>query len=90
MQTMDEVTARAERGEPPRLIPPDLAIPHLPAVHLTASSTARVLHGQAAAVPSEVAPGRVRLYDAQGHFFGLGEADGFGLVQPRRLFVAED
>jgi hypothetical protein len=32
----------------------------------------------------------VRLYDAQGHFFGLGEADGFGLVQPRRLFVAED
>jgi tRNA pseudouridine55 synthase len=88
MQTMEEVTARAERGEEPVLIAPDLAIPHLPPVHLSATGAARVLHGQAAAVPAEVAPGRVRLYDAQGHFFGLGEADGFGQVQPRRLFAA--
>lgn len=90
MQTMDEVTARAERGEPPMLFEADLAIPHLPAVHLSADGTRRVLHGQAVTVPAEVAPGRVRLYDAQGHFFGVGEADGFGLVQPRRLFVAAD
>jgi hypothetical protein len=48
------------------------------------------VHGQAASVPPEVAPGRVRLYDANGCFFGIGEADGFGLVQPRRLFVAMD
>jgi tRNA pseudouridine55 synthase len=89
MQTMDEVTARAERGEPPLLIAPDLAIPHLPPVHLSAASAARVLHGQAVPVPAEVEPGRVRLYDAQGHFFGLGQADGFGQVQPRRLFVAD-
>jgi tRNA pseudouridine55 synthase len=89
MQTMGEVTARAERGEPPRLIAPDLAIPHLPAVQLSADSAGRVQHGQAVSVPAEVAPGRVRLYDAKGHFFGLGEADGFGLVHPRRLFVAE-
>jgi tRNA pseudouridine55 synthase len=88
MQTLDEVTARAERGEPPVLIEPDLAIPHLPAVHLTAAAAARVMHGQAAAVPAETAPGRVRLYDAQGRFFGIGEADGFGQAQPRRLFVA--
>ena len=88
MQTLDAVTAQAERGEPPTLIAPDLAIPHLPAVRLGVESTARVLHGQAAAVPPEVAPGRVRLYDASGCFFGIGEADGFGLVQPRRLFVA--
>jgi tRNA pseudouridine55 synthase len=90
MQTMDEVTARAERGEPPVLIEPDLAIPHLPAVHLSAAATARVMHGQAAAVAADTAPGRVRLYDAQGHFFGIGEADGFGQAQPRRLFVAAD
>jgi tRNA pseudouridine55 synthase len=90
MQTLDAVTAQAERGEPPTLIEPDLAIPHLPAVRLSAQSTARVVHGQAASVPPEVAPGRVRLYDANGCFFGSGEADGFGLVQPRRLFVAMD
>jgi hypothetical protein len=51
------------------------------------------MHGQPAAVPAEIAqgglaPGRVRLYDAQGEFFGIGESDGFGTVQPRRLFVA--
>jgi tRNA pseudouridine55 synthase len=111
MQTMEEVTARAERGEAPVLIAPDLAIPHLPVVHLSAASAARVMHGQAVAIPpeaalpaatapqAETAPqagtapqaaaalGRVRLYDAQGRFFGLGEVDGFGQVQPRRLFV---
>ena len=90
MQTLDAVTAQAERGEPPTLIEPDLAIPHLPAVRLTVQGTARVVHGQAASVPPEVGPGRVRLYDANGCFFGIGEADGFGLVQPRRLFAAVD
>jgi tRNA pseudouridine55 synthase len=90
MQTLDAVTAQAERGGPPALIAPDLAIPHLPAVRLSVASTARVTHGQAVPVPSEVAPGRVRLYDANGCFFGIGEADGFGLVQPRRLFVADE
>ncbi|HVY82094.1 MAG TPA: tRNA pseudouridine(55) synthase TruB [Steroidobacteraceae bacterium] len=87
MQTMEDVTARAERGEPPVLVAPDLAIPHLPPVRLSAADAARVLHGQAVATPVELPPGRVRLYDAEGRFFGIGEADGFGRVQPRRLFV---
>jgi tRNA pseudouridine55 synthase len=89
MQSLEDVTARAERGEPPSLIEADQAIPHLPAIPLSAAATARVLHGQSAAVPAEVAPGRVRLYDASGCFFGIGEADGFGVVQPKRLFVAD-
>jgi len=88
METLDEVTARAERGEPPRLIEADLAIPHLPAVALSAAATARVLHGQTASETGNVPPGRVRLYDDAGRFFGIGEADGLGMVQPRRLFVA--
>jgi tRNA pseudouridine55 synthase len=88
MQTLEAVTAAAERGEQPGLIEPDRAIPHLPVVPLSATATARVLHGQSAAVSPEVAPGRVRLYDASGRFFGIGEADGFGEVHPRRLFVA--
>jgi hypothetical protein len=47
------------------------------------------MHGQAAVLGAEIAPGRVRLYDDHGQFFGLGESDGFGTVQPRRLFVAD-
>jgi tRNA pseudouridine55 synthase len=93
MVTLDSVSAGAEAGNPPTLLAADRGVPHLPRVHLTQAATARVMHGQAAALPAEiaagVAPGRVRLYDARGGFFGLGEADGFGSVQPRRLFVAE-
>jgi tRNA pseudouridine55 synthase len=88
MDTLESVTERAGRGEPPGLIDPGSAIPQLPAVTLSAAATARVMHGQAAMVTAEVPPGRVRLYDANGQFFGVGEADGFGTVQPRRLFVA--
>lgn len=88
METLEEVTARAERGESPRLIEPDKAIPHLPAVVLSAAATRQVLHGQAVSAGENVPAGRVRLYDGNSCFFGIGEADGFGLVHPRRLFVA--
>lgn len=88
MVTLDAVSAFAEAGERPPMLPADRGVPHLPEVRLTPAATARVLHGQPAAVPAEIAPGRVRLYDGDGRFFGIGETDGFGSVQPRRLFVA--
>jgi len=87
MQTLEAVTALSEAGQVPRLLEPDRAVMHLPAVALSATATARVMHGQSTAVAAETPPGRVRLYDAQGRFLGLGEADGFGMVQPRRLFM---
>jgi tRNA pseudouridine55 synthase len=88
MVTLEQVTACAERGESPRLIEPDQAIPHLPVVSLSAEATARVLHGQAVSVAEDTAAGRVRLYDGTGRFFGIGEADGRGGIHPKRLFVA--
>jgi tRNA pseudouridine55 synthase len=88
MVTLDEVIARAGRGELPVLIEPDHAIPHLPPVPLSAAATAQALHGQAVTVALDVPAGRVRLYDGSGRFFGIGEADGQGRVHPRRLFVA--
>jgi tRNA pseudouridine55 synthase len=89
MDTLESITAAVERGETPHLIDPGSAIPQLPAITLSLAATARVMHGQAASVPAETPPGRVRLYDANGRFFGVAEADGFGTVQPRRLFMAE-
>ena len=87
MVTLDEVVAAAEAARLPPLLSADRGVPHLPAVRLTAEAVQRVMHGQAAAPGTEIAPGRVRLYDPDGRFFGLGESDGFGSVQPRRLFV---
>jgi tRNA pseudouridine55 synthase len=87
METLESVTAWRESGQPPRLLEADRGVPHLPRVSLSVTATARVNHGQSAGVPPETPPGRVRLYDGSGRFFGLGEADGFGMVQPRRLFV---
>lgn len=89
LQTLEAVTEQVARGEPPVLIEPDRAIEHLPAVRLSAAGAARAVHGQAVPVAAEVAPGRVRLYDSSGRFFGVGEADGLGFAQPRRLFTAE-
>jgi tRNA pseudouridine55 synthase len=88
MVPLDAVTSAAEAGQLPPLLSADRGVPHLPEVRLTAAAVQRVTHGQAAGVAAETPPGRVRLYDHQGHFFGIGEADGFGNVQPRRLFVA--
>jgi tRNA pseudouridine55 synthase len=88
MVTLEAVTAAAEAGQLPPLLSADRGVPHLPEVRLSAPGVHRVTHGQATAVPPEMAPGRVRLYDDRGEFFGIGETDGFGAVQPRRLFVA--
>jgi tRNA pseudouridine55 synthase len=90
MVTLDAVSAAAEAGHLPPLLAADRGVPQLAPVHLSDAAAHRVTHGQAAAVAPDIAPGRVRLYDAGGRFFGIGEADGFGMVQPRRLFVASD
>jgi len=58
----------------------------MPAVHLDAVATGKVLHGQAITDGSCGAAGRVRLYDASGSFIGIGESDGTGNVRPKRLF----
>ena len=89
MVTLEAVSAFAEAGELPPLLSADRGVPQLPEVRLSATATARVRHGQPAGVAAETAPGRVRLYDGEGVFFGIGEADGFGTVQPRRLFVEQ-
>jgi tRNA pseudouridine55 synthase len=87
MLTLDAISDFAEAGQLPPLLPADRGVPHLPEVRLTAAATARVMHGQPAAAPAEIGPGPVRLYDAEGRFFGIGVADGLGTVQPRRLFA---
>jgi tRNA pseudouridine55 synthase len=76
-----------------RVLPPDRAVAHLPAVHLEPTAAVRFRHGQAipaAALrdPGPAAePGPCRVY-ADGDFVGLGELSPAGL-RPLRLLHAD-
>jgi tRNA pseudouridine55 synthase len=86
METVDSVDAALATGKLPRILRADAGLPHLPAVHLDAAATVRLLHGQSVGLGDRTAEGKVRLYEAGGEFLGIGEASG-GCVRPRRLFA---
>jgi len=87
MYTLESLAAGGARGTRPALLPPDMPLASLPAVHLTADEARRVQQGQRVRRESP-ACGRVRLYGEAGIFLGIGEADGQGNVQPRRLLAS--
>jgi tRNA pseudouridine55 synthase len=87
LHTLESLQALAQRGAPPPLLPIDAALMHLPAFQLSDADTRRLLQGQRVAGGAGEAA-RVRLYGPDGVFLGLGEADGAGGLQPRRLIVA--
>jgi len=89
MQTLAEVEAACEGGGVPAMIAPDAALPQMPQVHLPAQLAGRLAQGQAVLLPLATRAGKVRLYDPQGRFMGLGEADAQGQVRPRRLFTSQ-
>lgn len=84
MQTLESLAQLRAAGAPMPLLPLDFALQHLPAAHLSADDSERCRRGQR--VAATVSGARVRIYDAQGRFMGLGEADADGGLQPRRLF----
>src|SRR5690348_5343340 len=86
MQTLEEVTRACDSGGL-ELLPPDRPLGHLAAVALESWQADRITHGQEVMLVRSPAPGRVRLYDGQRRFLGLGESDGRGKVQPRRLLT---
>jgi tRNA pseudouridine55 synthase len=88
MHTLAEVEASCQGGTPLPMIAPDEALPGMAAVHLPADLAGRLAHGQTVVVAGGTATGKVRLYDAQGRFMGLGEAAPGGQVRPRRLFAS--
>lgn len=83
MQTLESLTQLRSTGAAIPLLPLDFALQDLPAAYLNAQDSERCRRGQR--IATCVTGERVRIYDAQGRFMGLGEADAGGL-QPRRLF----
>ena len=89
METLESIAAAIEAGGSPLILPADAPLQHMPAVKLDSTATARILHGQSVMTVECATAGRVRLYDAQGAFIGIGESDGAGGVRPKRLFSGE-
>jgi tRNA pseudouridine55 synthase len=95
METLESISRARELGRWPNVLPADWPLAHLPKVSLTGTHVTRLMHGQAVPIPPESAEttprldgsARIRLYDGAGRFLGIGELDGGGNVQPRRLFV---
>jgi tRNA pseudouridine55 synthase len=82
MHTLEELAAGEAQAA---VLPPDAPLQGLPAVHLSAAESARVLQGQQVLRSNVQGPARVRLYDERARFIGIGESDAAGAVQPRRL-----
>jgi tRNA pseudouridine55 synthase len=89
METLESIAAAIEAGGHPVILPADAPLQHMPPVRLDPTETIKVLHGQSVITAEGGPAGRVRLYNAQGAFIGIGESDGTGSVRPKRLFSGE-
>jgi tRNA pseudouridine55 synthase len=86
METLESIASAIEAGGQPTILPAYAPLQHMTAVTLDSGATTRILHGQPVMTDQAGAGGRVRLYDDQAAFIGIGESDGAGNVRPKRLF----
>jgi tRNA pseudouridine55 synthase len=70
-----------------RLIAPDVALKQFAAIELTEEEAFYLLRGNAVGHAGPGQQGKVRLYDAQRRFLGVGEVTPNGSVAPKRLFA---
>ncbi|HEV2763500.1 MAG TPA: tRNA pseudouridine(55) synthase TruB [Pyrinomonadaceae bacterium] len=94
--TLEELNAAAEGvGAARKLLPPDAALPEMPAVHLTAEEARRARQGNWVRVPSELSRtlgdgAHVRLVGEPEGLLAVGVYDGARRqARPRVLLVAE-
>lgn len=81
--TLADLEAMSSEERAAHLLQPDRLVAHLPAVHVDAAQAAALRQGRHPELDSGPA-GLVRVYDDEGRFLGLAEAEGTKLV-PRRL-----
>ncbi len=92
MLELDAAAGLADEGPGPlreRLLPPDRALPQLPAVNLEPGATEQFCRGQAVQVRVQAEAGLLRVYGPSARFLGVGEHCGAGTVAPRRVFNTE-
>lgn len=88
MLDLEDIRSLAEAGPAAlreRLMAPDQALGHLPAVSVDRAAGERFCDGQAV-LADDPGEGLVRVYDSGGRFLGVGETGGDARVAPRRVF----
>jgi tRNA U55 pseudouridine synthase TruB len=89
METLESIASAIQAGGAPTILPADAPLQHMTAVMLDSRATSKILHGQSVMTEQSGPAGRVRLYDPEAVFIGIGESDGAGGVRPKRLFSGE-
>jgi hypothetical protein len=84
--TLDQLTELSEEARAAWLLPPDSLLQSLPAVYLEDQVGRRFAFGNPVSIAAP--PGRCRVY-CRDHLLGLGEVDGTGNLQPRRVVGAQ-
>lgn len=90
MVTLEALRERAEQGLAALdevLLPADTALPDWPVVRVRGDSAFYLRQGQPVLVPRAPTQGRVRLYEDEERFLGIGEILDDGRVAPRRLLL---
>ncbi len=100
MITLDGLAARVALGEPIPLVPPDVAVRHLPAVRVDGAGMRRLRHGQdlmATDAPTDgpasgslAAGSLLRAYGPLEEFAGLAVSLGNGRIRAKRLLVGPE
>ncbi|HWW19209.1 MAG TPA: tRNA pseudouridine(55) synthase TruB [Steroidobacteraceae bacterium] len=86
MATLQDLQAAGSPSEWP-ILPADRAVSHLPALHLDLAGVKALAHGKVLAAAAQQC-GTCRLYDPDGRFVGLGQADEALSLRVLRLFAA--
>jgi tRNA pseudouridine55 synthase len=74
----------------PALLPPEVAVAHLPQVNLGPAQVQQMRRGQSVWLPRTVLPdvaGECRIHDPTGELVGIGELNG-GLLRPTKVLTA--
>ncbi len=71
------------------LLPPDVAVAHLPLVNLGPAQVQQIRRGQSVWLPRSILPdvaGECRMHDPTGELIGIGELNG-GLIRPTKVLA---
>ncbi len=72
------------------LLPTENALPDWPSIIATEAMVDALRHGQTIKVEQTFESEKVRLFDANNQFIGLGEMTKESLVSPKRVFVLQN
>jgi tRNA pseudouridine55 synthase len=86
--TLDQFAASPDPWD--ALLPPEVAVAHLPQVNLGPAQVQQIRRGQSVWLPRTVLPdvaGECRIHDPTGELVGIGELNG-GLLRPTKVLTA--